>query len=362
MVFVLSRLVTALVFAMQAWVTRTPGTPLSFAALFRNLGAWDGIWYRQIALHGYEPALAHGDGAAFYPLYPMLLKVFHKLLPFMDLSWLGATLSTVFFAIGLCLLYKLTIERLGQQVARRAILYLAISPLAFVFSTVYAESLFLALAVASFLYLERQRIVLAGVFGALATLARPVGIMIAPAMAWHVWREGGGRIDRGFARRVWPVLLLPAAELGFMLYLWWRTGDLLATPHAQARGWGRGPAFPPLLLVQTLWDAVVQQDRLRYLVHVSFITLWLILLVELWRRRRQVPLEYTIFAAGVVALPFAAGSLLAAGRYGMMGFPLFWALAILGRREGVDTAVKILFPCLMTALMFIAYGEQTFTP
>ena len=46
----------------------------------------------------------------------------------------------------------------------------------------------------------------------------------------------------------------------------------------------------------------------------------------------------------------------------MMGFPLFWALAILGRREGVDTAVKILFPPLMAALMFIAYADQTFTP
>ena len=46
----------------------------------------------------------------------------------------------------------------------------------------------------------------------------------------------------------------------------------------------------------------------------------------------------------------------------MMGFPLFWALAIAGRREGVDTAVKILFPSLMTALIFIAYGIGTFTP
>src|SRR5689334_10112612 len=190
MVFGLSRLVTALVFAMEAWVTRPAGTPFTVGALFRNLGAWDGIWYRQIALHGYEPALAHGDGAAFYPLYPVLLKVCHKLLPWFDLSYVGAGLSTALFAVALCLLYKLTIERLGQQVARRAILYLAIAPLAFIFSTVYAESLFLALAVAAFLFLERRRTLLAGIAGGLATLARPVGVMVAPAFAWHVWREG----------------------------------------------------------------------------------------------------------------------------------------------------------------------------
>ena len=72
--------------------------------------------------------------------------------------------------------------------------------------------------------------------------------------------------------------------------------------------------------------------------------------------------EYAIFAAGVVFMPFAAGSMVSAGRLGMMGFPLFWALAILGRREGVDTAVKIVFPSLMAALMFITYGQGTFTP
>ena len=60
--------------------------------------------------------------------------------------------------------------------------------------------------------------------------------------------------------------------------------------------------------------------------------------------------------------PFFAGTVLSAGRLGMMGFPLFWSLAILGRREGVDTAVKILFPPLMAALMFVAYAYQTFTP
>ena len=43
-------------------------------------------------------------------------------------------------------------------------------------------------------------------------------------------------------------------------------------------------------------------------------------------------------------MPFAAGSLVSAGRIGMLGFPLFWALAILGRREGIDTTVKVLVP------------------
>ena len=48
-------------------------------------------------------------------------------------------------AVGMCLLYKLTDERFGRTIARRTVLFLSISPLAFVFSAVYAESLFLVL-------------------------------------------------------------------------------------------------------------------------------------------------------------------------------------------------------------------------
>ena len=158
------------------------------------------------------------------------------------------------------------------------------------------------------------------------------------------------------------MLFLPAAEVAFALFLWWRTGDPAATLHAQSRGWGRGASFPPVLLYQTLVNGVLHQGFLRFAVDAAFVLLWVWLFVVLWRDKREVPKEYAIFAAGVVLMPFAAGSIVSAGRLGMMGFPLFWALAIVGRREGVDTAVKIVFPSLMAALMFIAYGQGTFTP
>ncbi|NEC49686.1 hypothetical protein G3I18_14030, partial [Actinospica acidiphila] len=50
------------------------------------LGSWDGWWYQQIALHGYDPALEpvpgatgmitlEGNSAAFFPLYPALMRL-----------------------------------------------------------------------------------------------------------------------------------------------------------------------------------------------------------------------------------------------------------------------------------------------
>ena len=50
------------------------------------------------------------------------------------------------------------------------------------------------------------------------------------------------------------------------------------------------------------------------------------------------------------------------GRFGMVGFPLFWALADLGKVERVDTVVKVTFPLMLAALVFVTFGPHTFTP
>ena len=68
-------------------------------------------------------------------------------------------------AVGMCLLYKLTDERFGRAIARRTVLFLSISPLAFVFSAVYAESLFLVLVTGTFLLAERGRFLAASALG-----------------------------------------------------------------------------------------------------------------------------------------------------------------------------------------------------
>jgi hypothetical protein len=50
------------------------------------------------------------------------------------------------------------------------------------------------------------------------------------------------------------------------------------------------------------------------------------------------------------------------GRFGMVAFPLFWALAEWGDDERVDTFVKTSFPLLLGALVMITFTARTFTP
>ncbi|HXD69377.1 MAG TPA: hypothetical protein VN615_05920, partial [Gaiellales bacterium] len=157
-----------------------------------------------------------------------------------------------------------------------------------------------------------------------------------------------------------PLLLMPAAELAFFLYLGWRTGNFMANPDAQERGWGRGVSILPWVVVHTLWHDVIEGGHLRFLIHIGFTLLWCALFYKAWRMK--MPGEYLIFAALALLLPTSGGLLVSMGRFGMVAFPLFWALAEWGDDERVDTFVKTSFPLLLGALVMITFTARTFTP
>jgi hypothetical protein len=353
-VFAASRVAVYLLFAAASWTSRIPReSGLTWHALFGALGQWDVVWYRWIADHGYDPAIGHGNAAAFFPLFPLVWRPLSILPGPMEL-W-GSLLSTALFGAALCLLYRITLGRYDEAMARRTVLYLSIFPLAFVFSLPYAESLFLVLALAAFALTWHGRDWAGAGVAALAVLARPVGIALLPALAWRTYRRHGWRL-----RPYLPLLLLPLAELAFFTYLGWRTGDFLANVHAQERGWERGVGVLPYVFGYTLWHDVIEGGHLRFLVHMGFTVLWCGLFYQAWRMR--IPGEYLIFAALLILLPTTGGLLVSIGRFGMVAFPLFWALADLGEDGRVDTLVKTASPMLLAALVMITYTAHTFTP
>ncbi len=237
-VFVASRLLVYLLFAMVSWTHRVPPkSGLSYRAIMSPLSGWDAIWYHWVEEHGYDPAIGHGNIAAFYPGWP---AAWH------GVSWLpipiylaGSLLATALFGAALCLLYRITLGRYDVVIAQRTVLFMAFWPLAFVFSMPYSESLFLLTSLGAFALTYHRRWWLGCGVGALAVLARPVGIALFPAFAWRIYRE-----HRWAWRAYLPLLLLVAADLAFFVFLAWRTGDFFETLDAQHRGWGRG--FVPL--------------------------------------------------------------------------------------------------------------------
>ena len=108
----------------------------------------------------------------------------------------------------------------SREVARLAVLLTAFAPMAFYFSAIYSESLYLALSVGLFLCARRGRWGTAALLGALASATRSTGVvLILPLLLLYLYgpredREPERPIDVG-ARMPWsPVARLPVVHAG----------------------------------------------------------------------------------------------------------------------------------------------------
>src|SRR5207244_7984595 len=116
------------------------------------------------------------------------------------------------------------LARIEPGLAADSVLLLALFPTAYVFSSVYSDALFLALAGWSFLFAVRGQAWRAGIAGALACATRLVGLALLPALALLLWRT---------PRKLVPLALLPAAVGASALYLHRDVGDAFAFSPAQ---------------------------------------------------------------------------------------------------------------------------------
>src|SRR5262249_38228330 len=232
-------------------------------------------WYLVIAHYGYRPELGSltASRTAFFPLYPLGLKAIAALGTPPVLA--GVLLSSLAFALALYGIHRLTTLELataarvtrprpeGRDVARLAVMVTAFAPMAFFFSAVYSESLYLALSVGLFWSARQGRWGAVGALGALAGATRSAGIVLAlPAVILYLY---GPRQDRApdfpRARRLEPpyrlrkaVLWLGLIPVGLCLYaafLGLSGGDALMPFHAQGV-WDRHFAGPYL----GVWDGI----------------------------------------------------------------------------------------------------------
>jgi len=295
---------------------------------------WDSVFFLRIAEHGYDHA-----SAAFGPLYPGLVWLVGHV--FFGQYVLAGIVVSLAAALGsFVLLYRLAEERLGHGGARRTVLYLAVFPMALFLQAVYSESLFLLLVLAAFMLAERRRFGAAGLAAGLAILTRIVGVALLPSLALLAWRH------RKRARALAGVALaLPVAAV-YPLLLWQQIGDPWAFVHAEDR-WHRHFSYAGPL--GGIWEALTRWTPpgagVNHAIAVNaealvLLAVFLALTAIAWRRFGA---PYGLFAAVSLAIPLSFPSsrwpLLSLPRFGLVVFPFFLALAVLGGRPRVHTAI-----------------------
>jgi hypothetical protein len=155
-------------------------------APFLNLFVpWDSQWFLSIADSGYTST----PHFAFYPLYPMLIKGIHQLIPFLHPILIGLLLSN---GATIAAIYFLDTFIPSNKLAARYTLatLVVLNPSSIFFSSVYSESLFLLTSVYFWYSLQRQQYARAGFALFAAGFTRSIGvILIIPLITTLIQRK-----------------------------------------------------------------------------------------------------------------------------------------------------------------------------
>src|SRR5690606_12769481 len=142
--------------------------------------AWDGTWYRDIAVHGY--GALPDEALRFFPLFPMLGKAFAVVTAGRVDVALVLTASVASPAPAVAVRRLVRFERGNVALADRAVWMVCLFPGAFVLVWGYAEALWLLAAVVAFWGMRSRRWWWAAAAGVVAGASRPLGIvLVVPA-------------------------------------------------------------------------------------------------------------------------------------------------------------------------------------
>jgi hypothetical protein len=339
--------------------------------LFNTFAQWDAQWFVHIADHGYDSDQA----TSFFPLYPLVVHGVSLVLRSTVVA--GVLVSLVAAGVAAVLIVEIARPLLGPGGARDTLLLVALYPLAFVFTAVQSDALFLALSAGAFLAAQRGRAWVAGICGGLAVATRLVGLALLPALVVLLWRRGPARLA--------PLLLVPDALAGYMLYLHehTRNHDWLAFQHAQQLYWHRQThALGPL---GGLWEAIQggrrgaaelvlhlprgQAAPHGYLareqvaswnaIHFLLLLAALVLTWVAWKRLGPAFGLYSLATLALVLLsPPAYFPLASFDRYLLADFPVFLALAALLRDHPRARQIVLFTFAAVGAVAAVGYSRK----
>lgn len=204
--------------------------------------SWDGPSYTLTALSLYNPQIAHDNNyilsvdikpnwtwlPAHFPLYPWLIRLFSRLGYFQAMLLISQV-----FSFGVFIAFYEFVSRLkfSRSPLNLTLLMMLLPPRWFIVSHIGAtEQIFLFFMLLMLLFWHQKKHLPAAIFGSLAQLARPQGILLIVVVGLYALYElFAHRAKLGaLVKTYFPYLLIPLTLLGIFTYFHFTTGDFLA--------------------------------------------------------------------------------------------------------------------------------------
>lgn len=239
----------AALFAAAYWIVLREngyqGGAVDLLGIWNQVGS-DSRHYLYLAENWYASTGSEALLIVFFPLYPILVRLFHFI--FNNYLVSGLFVSNVCAVLAGYLFYELALLDMDRKSAVRSLKFLCILPAALLLSAPMSDSLFLLLSLGCMYLIRKKQFALAGIVGFFAAFTRMPGvILLVPAvfeLASEILRDI--RHEERGSRFLWhcignaaSLLLIP---LGLCLYLYinfYVTGNALQFTVVQSEHWGQ---------------------------------------------------------------------------------------------------------------------------
>jgi len=303
---------------------------------------WDYGWYRNIAENGYTnfiPAPDSYDIKAFFPFYPLIIKLFGLLFGSLDVSAL--IISRVSFVLALILLFKIVKVKFGEKDAKKTLILLCAFPFSFYFIAAYTESLFLLLTLLAFYFADKKRWIIAAFFAACASATKTIGVFVSLSLLIFYL----DKIDFNFKKikaDIFYLFLGFAGILGYMYYLAINFGKPFAFLDASYTWIGKDSTKNLIGGLISFWSQNHSIINTFPMLHLTFqFFLAVIFFYLLLRMFKRDSLGKGYLSYSLLVFIVSSKTFIGMGRYLIVIFPLFVVFARFIKNDNL--------------LMFIAY-------
>ncbi|MFI9160580.1 glycosyltransferase family 39 protein [Kitasatospora aureofaciens] len=332
------------------------------------LGTWDGIWYQRIAENGYDPQLIplHGfplatyyeNSAAFFPLYPWLMRlvgVVTGLGPYGS----GIVVSVLASLVAAAGIFAIAERLAGFRAGVIAAVIWGLFPGSGVEWAVYSDSLFVALSAWACYCVMTRRWIAAGLLALVAGLNRPTAAALIAAVSIAALVALVRRTD-GVARPLTAMLITPWGLIGYVAWVGWRMGDWGGYFKLQRGAWNRYFDFGASTL-RTVMDVITghwdfwQSNPVPDLIAIALLIALPGLLVLL--RQARPPLVLWVYTGMTVFTALSSNQIFGnISRYLLPAFPLFIGLAVALRRVRTSSLVGMFAMPVIAAGWYAGYA------
>ena len=197
---------------------------------------FDSEHYLNMAKYGYTEPLLY----AFFPLYPVLIKIFTFIIPSYQIS--GFLISNIASFLSLLILHNMTKEKDNLWL----ILCFVFTPILGYTSLLYTESLYILFTLLGYYLYKKDKYILSSIIVGLSILTRNSGIILWGAIGLDMLFRFFTKKDKPIKFKNIVIFGVISLTIGMIypLYLYEETGDLLKFISVQPEYWYKASGTP----------------------------------------------------------------------------------------------------------------------